>query len=98
MSLDLQFKTIIFSFLFGIYLSIILGLNYKLIYHDKKLISFFSTFLIIIGSVILYFFLLQKINYGMLHLYGILFIIVGYLIEHFLHNKIRSLIAKDKKQ
>lgn len=98
MSLDLQIKTILFSFLFGIYLSIILCINYKLIYHDKKMIRILSTFVLIIGNVVLYFLLLQKINQGMLHLYGILFIIIGYLLEHFLHHRILNWIAKKKKE
>lgn len=98
MSLDLQIKTIIFSFLFGIYLSIILDINYKFLYHDKKSIRFLSTFILIIGNVLLYFLILQKINQGVLHLYGILLIIIGYLLEHFLHHKILSIIAKDKKK
>jgi len=86
MSLDIQIKTIVVSFLFGIYFSIFLNLNYKIIHSKKEFIKLIGTLVIIIVNVLLYFLILQKINNGVFHIYEILCILVGFILEKKLHK------------
>lgn len=81
MDLHTQIITLLFSFVYGIFFSLFVGVNYKIIYHDKKLIKLLGTFLVVIISVLLYFVLLLKINYGAFHPYCLLVLLLGFYIE-----------------
>lgn len=93
MNIKLQIITLIYSFLYGIFFSFFLSLNYKFIYGDKKILKIIVSFFCIIISVLLYFIILQKINNGIFHIYEILVIILGFIIE----NLIVMFIANKKK-
>ena len=93
MNIKLQIKTLLFSFLYGIFFSFFLSLNYKFIYSDKKILKTIISFLFIIVCVLLYFIILKKINYGIFHVYEILMIILGFVLE----NLIVRFIANKKK-
>lgn len=88
MTLKVQIISLVISFLYGIFFSFSLNLNYKLIYNDKKIIKILSSFLFIIFNSLLYFYILLKTNNGIIHIYLILSLILGYISEHFIHNKI----------
>lgn len=93
MNINLQITTLLFSFLYGIFFSFFLSLNYKFIYSDKKILKTIISFLFIIVCVLLYFIILKKINYGIFHVYEILMIILGFVLE----NLIVRFIANKKK-
>lgn len=93
MNIKLQITTLLFSFLYGIFFSFFLSLNYKFIYSDKKILKTIISFLFIIVCVLLYFIILKKINYGVFHVYEILMIILGFVLE----NLIVRFIANKKK-
>lgn len=90
MNIKLQLITILISFLFGIIFSIQLSLTYKFIYSNKKIYKTIFTFLIVLVNTLLYFVLLKKYNNGILHPYGLLFIIIGFIVEIF----VKSLVVK----
>ena len=94
MNLHTQVNLITFSFFFGIVFSIFLTVNYKLIYNSNKFIKIISSFLVILISSLIYFICKKKINNAILHYYSFLFIICGFIIEHF----IEMLIEKHKKR
>lgn len=88
MSLKIQLLVIIVSFFFGILFELLNNINYKIIHHDKKIIKVIYTFLLILLESILYFYILLKINNGIIHIYGILAIIFGILVIHFVNKAI----------
>ena len=94
MNIRLQIITLGVSFFYGIFFSFFLSLNYKIIYSDKKIIKTIVSFLVVIISVLLYFIILRKINYGIFHIYEILALILGFIIE----NWLSSVIAKRMKK
>ena len=87
MSLDIQIYSFVFSFVFGIFFYIVLGLFSKFIYSKKLFIKIVSSFIFSIGLSLLYFYILLKINNGYLHLYFFLMILLGYIISHFFSVK-----------
>ena len=89
MSLILQIKTIIVSILFGIYFSFFLSINYKIIYHKKEIIKIFFTPILVLLNALLYFYLIQKINNGIFHIYEILCILES-LFSKLIANKIKK--------
>lgn len=94
MNIKLQIITLLISFFYGIFFSFFLSLNYKFIYSDKKIVKTIVSFLVVIISVLLYFIILRKINYGVFHIYEILSLILGFIIENWLN----SIIAKRFKK
>lgn len=90
MDIKTQLITIIISFLFGILFSLQLSLNYKLIYSNKKAYKIIFTFLVVLVNTLLYFITLKKFNNGILHIYGIIFIVVGFIVEIF----VKTLVVK----
>lgn len=83
MSLFVQFKTILFSFIFGCFFHFFLNINYKYIIR-KGILSLFFNILFIIVNVLIYFLILKYINFGVFHIYEICVIIFGYLFYHLL--------------
>lgn len=79
MSLIIQIKTIIVSFLFGIFSMFFFLWNKKLLYNTNKYIRLISTIIIYILLIFLYFAIILKINNGYFHIYELLFIFIGIL-------------------
>lgn len=98
MGLTTQISTLIFSLIYGIIFSFLLSINYKIIYGEKKLVKIIYTFSFVIGSILIYFIGIQKINSGLFHPYSALVIILGFIIEQILHSYVIKLIAKFKKK
>ena len=94
MNLKTQVILVVFSFFYGFLFSIFLNINYKFIYSSNKFIKFFSSFLVIMISVLIYFISIKKINNAILHPYSILMIICGFLVDICLNR----LIAKKYKK
>lgn len=90
MNIKTQLITILISFLFGIFFSLQLSINYKFIYSNKKIYKIIFTFLIVLVNTLLYFILLKKFNNGILHVYGIICIIIGFIVEIF----VKTLVVK----
>lgn len=97
MTLKIQIISLIISFLYGIFFSILLNINYKLIYNDNKLIKIISTFLFIVFNSLLYFLILLKINNGIVHIYCLLSLILGFIIYDFILKKIHMIANNHKK-
>lgn len=88
MSLTVQINTLLFSLIFGVFFSFLLFFLYKIINKLKGVYKTILTFIFVITSSLLYFMILRKINYGIMHLYNILAIVVGYIIGNYLINKL----------
>ncbi len=94
MDIIVQIKTIIVSFLFGIFFSIVLGFNYKFIIGGRKVLGIILTFMFVIVNVLLYFIIMRRINYGIFHQYEILSIILGFFCENLAHRFIYKCFKK----
>jgi len=95
--LAMQIKAIIFSFLYGIFTSIMVNINYKCLFHKKVIFKIVFNFIFVIDLGMLYFFLLQFIDYGYLHIYFLIVFIVGFLLSFkFCKEKLRKNMSKSK--
>ena len=95
MRLDYQITTILFSSVYGVILYILLEINYKFIYKSRIIYRIIVTFLFVIFNTLLYFIILRKINYGIVHMYFLLCIFTGYILSNFVYKKF---IVKKNKQ
>lgn len=93
-NLTLQFKLIIFSFIFGFLFSAILeGFNKK-IKKYSMFIEILLSFLLIVFMTIVYFVGIQKICNAIFHIYSIISIIIGFVLYDVLIN----IIANNNKK
>lgn len=83
MPLCIQIYSLLFSFIYGIFFFILLDLNYKLLYSDRVFIKLSGTLVFVIFNTLLYFVCLKRINNGIIHIYFLLCIIVGYLFSKY---------------
>ena len=86
--LDIQLKSIIYSFLYGVLFSILLNINYKYIYNSKRLSKLLINVFFILDNVFLYFIGLRNLNNGILNYYFILFIFLGFICVNGLTSKL----------
>ena len=88
MNLQLQIITLITSFFYGMLFGLFINVNYKIIYNQRKYIKYIGSTLVILINVLLYFIILQKINYAYFHPYCIIMLTIGYvlyiiIVKHF---------------
>ena len=88
-SLDVQIKSIVFSFIYGVFFSFLLNLNYKFIYYSKGILKALINLFFIIDNVFLYFIILRFINNGIVHFYFLLSMFIGFLSVNKISSKIR---------
>lgn len=94
MKLDIQISLIIFSILYGIVFSIFLNLNYRFLHHKNIIVRYLSTIICVAISVIIYFKGIQKISYGIFHVYSLFLIIIGFSLENIIHKLIEKYLQK----
>lgn len=87
MLLSIQIKSLLFSFIYGIFFFIMLEINYKFIYNDKIIIKMLFTFIFVFFHTLLYFICLIYINNGIVHVYFLLMILVGFIISFLLYRR-----------
>ena len=83
MSLNVQLKTILFSFLLGILSYYLRKIFYKNIYNKNIFIRILSSFLYIESITIIYLKCSYIINNLNIHFYSIFFLIIGYFFAFF---------------
>ena len=98
MTLKTQIASIIVSTLFGILFSICININYKLIYENNELLKIFFTGIFLLSFSLLYFIILLKINNGIIHIYELLSIIIGFIIENVVNKHIKKIFYKKLKK
>ena len=82
MKLDIQIYSFIYSFMFGIIFYFLLDIFNKLVDKLNKVLKFFVSiiFILLIGCI--YFLGLLFINNGVIHIYFLLSILVGYIFAY----------------
>lgn len=84
MNLELQFKVIFYSFIYGMFFFFTLKLL-KLIKLKKNKYRFFVELLFFMSHTTLFYYLLYKINNGIINTYIFILFILGMFFCHFLY-------------
>lgn len=88
MILKIQIISLIFSFFYGIFFYILLEVNSHFLYSTKLPFKIINSFLFVMLNTLLYFIILKKINNGIVHVYFLLCITVGYIIAKIVRAKL----------
>ena len=78
-ALSMQIKAIIFSLVYGVFISFMVNVNYKCLFNKNMIFKIIFDSIFILDLGMLYFFILQFINFGYLHFYFFLALSVGFL-------------------
>ena len=89
MNLEIQIQSLIYSFVYGLFFSYLLNLNYRILFMSRRLIQIFANFFFILDNVFLYFILLRYINQGIFHTYFFLLLVLGFIVGNTVTKKIR---------
>lgn len=90
MKLELQLLTILYSFLFGMFYMLSYFFSYKILYHKNTYIKISSTIIFCFLLSYMYYLILEKINSGIMHPYGLLMIALGMITSYALFTKIKN--------
>ena len=92
MNLELQIQSLIFSFVFGLFFSLMFNLFYKYLFRGKVFFRIISNFIFVMANTLLYFLCLKLINNGIIHIYFIIMLFLGFILG----NKKTKTIRKFK--
>lgn len=81
MDLHTQIITLLFSLGYGILFASVLDIIHRPLFKLKAFLQILLSFLFVIGSAILYFFILLNLNKAILHPYFVLLFLLGFFIE-----------------
>lgn len=98
MDYKIQIISFIFSFIFGIFFYMTSLLNYRLITKYPKIIKYIITIIYVLDIALLYVLFMYKINYGVIHIYFVIVLFLGFFVSSLYSKKIRKLckIKKNK--
>ncbi len=94
MILTEQIISIIFSFIYGVILSLLYNLNYYLLFNKRKVYKVIFNIVFIFDLVLIYFLIMKRINNAIIHPYFYLSIILGFLSCFNISKKFRN-VFKD---
>ncbi len=80
MTLEVQIQSLIYSFVYGLFLALLMNLGYRYLFTGKKWRRYLFDFLFVLASAILYFALLRMINEGIIHPYFLLSLFLGAIL------------------
>lgn len=98
MDLHTQIVTLLFSLGYGILFASILDIIHKPLFKMKPFFQILISFLFVIGSALLYFFILLNLNKAILHPYFILLFLLGFTIESIAKKAGKKIFRKFKRE
>ncbi len=90
MTLEVQIQSFVYSFLYGMFFSLMLNLHYTLLFQSKKWVQIILSFLFLLDHVLVYFIFLRWINQGIFHPYFLLLLYLGYFVGNHTTKKLRG--------
>ena len=89
-TLNIQIKLLVFSFIFGFFFSLLIEIFNKKTKKCKTVVKGMLSFLLVFLSTIIYFEGIEKIGYGIFHIYSILTIILGFVFYDVIANRLKK--------
>ena len=87
MILLVQIRSLAFSFIYGIFFSFTFKINYKYLISNNLFFKIILSFLFILDHILLYFILISRINNGIVHIYFLLFFVLGTIFYVYLFDR-----------
>ena len=98
MDLEIQIQSITTSFVYGMFSSLVYNIIYFLLYSKSKIIMIMFNFFYTIVIFLLFFYIMLCINNGIIHIYFIFLLILGFIFGNIKLRKIRINIKSNNKR
>ncbi len=79
MNIYIQVISIFISFIFGVIFSILTNINYRYLFSRNRIFKIFFTVIYVLDGALFYFLIMKKINNGIIHVYFLLFVALGFI-------------------
>ena len=86
-----QVVSFLVSFVYGIVIYLLSRFNKYILINKKTFFKLIITLVFIIDMVILYIYILYRINHGYFHIYFLLTVIIGFVVTHVFYEKIKKI-------
>ena len=97
MNLEIQTKSIIVSFAYGLFYSLLFNIFYFLLYSNNKIVKIASNIIFNMSLMILFFYIMYLINYADIHPYFVFLLVAGFILGNIKTKNVR-IIAKKRKR
>ena len=87
----IQIISFLISFIYGIFFYLLSRFNKYILDNKKKLITLIITTIFIIDIVILYIYIIYKINHGYFHIYFLITVIIGFSLTNIYYYKLKNI-------
>ena len=98
MNYKIQLISFICSFIFGIFFYLTSLLNYKIIKNRVVFMQYLISFVYIIDMVLLYILMMYKVNYGVIHIYFVIMMFLGFMFGCIYCKKVRKICKLSTKK
>ena len=89
MELTIQIKSLVLSFLYGIFFNLCFNIFYNILFTKYKILNIIANFVFNLFIFGLYFYLLYIINNGIIHFYFLMALFFGFFLYNKLYVKLR---------
>lgn len=90
----IQVLSFVLSFAYGIVFYLLAKFNYFILDNKNAFIKFLVTFVFIIDVVVIYVYLMYRLNNGNFHIYFVGLVIIGFLFIANFYEKLKKLCKK----
>ena len=87
MILIIQIRSLVFSFIYGMFFSFTYKINYKFLISNVLFFKIVLSFIFVLDHILLYFILISKINNGILNFYFLISFILGIIFYIYLFDR-----------
>ncbi len=94
MALSLQINSLLYCFLYGLFFSLGYNLNYKIMKDAKMLFKILVDFVFVLNNILLFYIILLKINFGVIHPYFIMMLAIGFIVGNKHYYLVSSKLTK----
>ncbi len=89
MSAGIQLFTFFVSFLYGVLFSFLTRWHFHVLLPNSIIMKYLSTILFMIDVVLGYVIIMYHINQGIIHIYFLIFVFLGFILENILHKYVK---------
>lgn len=97
MDLETQIKSIIISFVLGLFYSLLFNIFHFLLYSNNKVIKITFTIVFNMSLMILFFYVMYLINYADIHPYFVFLLVAGFILGNIKTKNVRINAKKRKR-
>ena len=97
MSLEIQIQSIVTSFVYGLFISLMYNIFYRLLFIKNICIKIISNLIFNFLISLLYFYIMYKINYANIHPYFFILTIIGFILGNYKTKIIRIHSQKEER-